>query len=128
MASLANEANETQDKYQRELLLHAKDIEALNLLKSETSNKLSSLQEVEMDKARIEARVIELKNIHATELTNKVEEIKAVQDQLAVVNSQNEALMKQLESVSGQLADLSASGQALDISQSGDVSMNVSVR
>ena len=128
MASLANEANETQDKYQRELLLHAKDIEALNLLKSETSNKLSSLQEVEMDKARIEARVIELKNSHATELTNKVEEIKAVQDQLAVVNSQNEALMKQLESVSGQLADLSASGQALDISQSGDVSMNVSVR
>ena len=129
MASLSSEAQEMQDKYQREILLHAKDIEALNQLKSETKDKMTNLEEIEADKARIEARVQQLKTVHSAEMADKSEELKAVQSQLELVTSQNEALMKQLESVSGQLSDLSASGHVLDTSHSAaDTSMNVSIR
>ena len=57
------------------------------------------------------------------------QEVSALRAQVEVLSEQNKLLMNQIESVSGQLRDISASGQVLDTSNLDTSGLaNVSVR
>ena len=126
---LAEESADAQEKYQHELLLHAKDIEQLNLLKAESKNTVSNMEEVELEKRKAEAKIAELKESYKKDGENMNQEVSALRAQVEVLSEQNKLLMNQIESVSGQLRDISASGQVLDTSNLDTSGLaNVSVR
>ena len=130
MESLGREAREAQDKYERELLLHAQNIEKLNKLKSEVSNRSLHVDELEMERARAEVQMKELEQKYAEEAQQRAGEMVVLREQLDLANRENSALLTQLESVSQQLVDVSATGRALDSSQLLDASLvsNTSLR
>ena len=130
MESLGQEAREAQDKYERELLLHAQNIEKLNKLKSEVSNRSLHVDELEMERARAEVQMKELEQKYAEEAQQRAGEMVVLREQLDLANRENSALLTQLESVSQQLVDVSATGRALDSSQLLDASLvsNTSLR
>ena len=105
---LSVECKEAQDKYQQELLLHAKDIEQLNKLKEESFSNKSSLEEVELGKERMESSIAELKKAHTEEEEKLRDELGLLREQVSVIGEENRALLNQLETVSGQLADVSS--------------------
>ena len=130
MESLGREAREAQDKYERELLLHAQNIEKLNKLKSEVSNRSLNVDELERERARAEVQMKELEQKYAEEAQQRAGEMVVLREQLDLANRENSALLTQLESVSQQLVDVSATGRALDSSQLLDASLvsNTSLR
>ena len=130
MESLGREAREAQDKYERELLLHAQNIEKLNKLKSEVSNRSLHVDELEMERSRAEVQMKELEQKYAEEAQQRAGEMVVLREQLDLANRENSALLTQLESVSQQLVDVSATGRALDSSQLLDASLvsNTSLR
>ena len=105
---LSVECKEAQEKYQHELLLHAKDIEQLNTLKEESYSNKFSLEEVELGKERMETRIAELKKAHSEEKEKWENELGLLREQLSVIGEENRALLNQVETVSGQLADVSS--------------------
>jgi len=122
---LAAEAKEAQEKYQVELVNHAKDIEEVNRLKGEKSSSASNLEEVELEKKRTENSLAEIKASMQSELDLRSKNLSSVQEQLAVLTQENKAMYNQLELVSGQLKDVSATGQMLNTSVG---ELNVSTR
>jgi len=128
MAALAAECAEAQEKYNQELCMHAKHIETLNQLKTETSVKLSNMDEIQIEKRKMEADVSDMKESFTRQTNCMDAEITALKEQVEVLTEENRALMNQIESVSGQLADVSASAQTLDTSQSQLDISNVSAR
>lgn len=129
MASLGQEAREAQEKYERELLLHAQNIEKLNKLKETVSSSSLHLDELELERSRAEARVKELEAKHEAEADTLTKEVSVLKEQLDVANRENAALLAQLESVSQQLVDVSAMGRTLDSSQlDASIVSNTSVR
>ncbi len=128
MASLSQESADAQEKYERELLAHAQNIEKLNKLKDEVNSRSSHLADLEQERSRAQARVTELEEKYAAESQHRAEELAVLREQLQVAGEQNAALLSQLESVSGQLLDVSGRNAALDSSsQQLDVS-NTSFR
>jgi nucleoprotein TPR len=130
MTSLGQEAREAQDKYERELLLHAQNIEKLNKLKAEVSSHSLHVDELEMERARSEAQVKELEQKYAAKADNWAAEMAVLREQLDLAAKENTALLSQLESVSQQLVDVSASGRVLDTSQAlnASIASNTSIR
>jgi nucleoprotein TPR len=116
VASLSQESADAQEKYERELLAHAQNIEKLNKLKEEVNSRSSHLADLEQERSRAQARVTELEEKYAAESQHRAGELAVLREQLQVAGQQNAALLSQLESVSGQLLDVSGRNAALDSS------------
>ena len=123
-----NESKETQEKYEREIVQHARDIEALSRLKQELKN-TNNKADMDLERKKHEDQVKLLEEKHMTELNVLKQGKTAVDQQLEVLSAQNENLLSQLESVSKQLTDmtnagLNTSGHGQDSSMVSNVSIN----
>ena len=123
-----NESKETQEKYEREIVQHARDIEALSRLKQELKN-TNNKADMDLERKKHEDQVKLLEEKHMTELNVLKQGKTAVDQQLEVLSAQNENLLSQLESVSKQLTDmtnagLNTSGHGQDSSIVSNVSIN----
>ncbi len=99
-------AREAQEKYQRELLLHAKDIEELTTLKSSMTARQAELSEIaESKRAAEEARDKAVAVMAETESTHKAEYEK-LKEQFGVVEEENKSLHDQLGTVTQQMTSL----------------------
>ena len=105
-----NEAKETQEKYEREIVQHARDIEALTKLKQELKNNTNSQADMEHEKTKYEEQVKLLETRHETEVNVLRQDKEAVDQQLVTLSAQNENLLGQLERVSKQLTDMTSAG------------------
>ena len=116
LLALADESKEAQEKYERELLLHAKDIETLNTLKADSQARNSNLEEVELEKKRAEDRVQEIKDNFEAESARLTGDLAVLKEQVANLTGENKVLLDQVESMSGQLVDLSNTAHNVDTS------------
>ena len=119
-----SEARETQEKYEREIVQHARDIEALSKLKQEIKNSSNSKVDIDLEKKKHENEIKILEEKHLAEISVIKQDKTAVDQQLSALSSQNENLLAQLERVSKQLTDMTATG--LNTSATADSSMNTS--
>jgi len=131
--SLANankwmaEARETQEKYEREIVQHARDIEALSRLKQEIKNSSNIKADLDIEKRIFEEQVKTLQSKHESDMSVLKQDKSAVDQQLEVLTAQNENLMSQLERVSKQLGDMTAAGLNTSGTAAADSSINVSI-
>merc|ERR1712013_481609 len=107
---LGNEAREAQEKYEREIVQHAKDIETLNKLKNDMKSKSNNKVEWESERKRINEKMNTLTKKHKEELQNMKNERMKITEQLDAVTGENSSLHKQLELVSQQMTDMTAAG------------------
>merc|ERR1719270_2407407 len=105
-----NESKETQEKYEREIVQHARDIEALSRLKQEIKNSSNIKADLDIEKRIFEEQVKTLQSKHESDMSVLKQDKSAVDQQLEVLTAQNENLMSQLERVSKQLGDMTAAG------------------
>merc|ERR1712038_1048779 len=105
-----NETKETQEKYEREIVQHARDIEALSKLKQEVKNTSNNRADVELEKKKHDDEIKLLQEKHLEQLNVVKQDKVAVDQQLAALSSQNENLLAQLERVSKQLTDMTSAG------------------
>ena len=105
-----NETKETQEKYEREIVQHARDIEALSKLKQEVKNSSNNRADVELEKKKHDDEIKLLQEKHLEQLNVVKQDKVAVDQQLAALSSQNENLLAQLERVSKQLTDMTSAG------------------
>merc|ERR1719370_2192288 len=103
---LGNEAREAQEKYEREIVQHAKDIETLNKLKNDMKSKSSNKVEWESERKRINEKMNTLTKKHKEEVQN--------------MKNERMKITEQLEAVSQQMTDMTAAG--LNTSGSADAS------
>ena len=118
------EARETQEKYEREIVQHARDIEALSKLKQEMKNSSNSKVDMDLERKKHENEMKLIEEKHLSEINVVRQEKTAVDQQLTAVSAQNQNLLVQLENVSKQLTDMTTSG--LNSSAPADSSMNTS--
>jgi len=123
---LGKEAREAQEKYEREIVQHAKDIETLNKLKNDIKSKSSHKAEWESERKRLNEKMNTLTKKHKEELQNLKNEKMKINEQLEAVSGENSSLHKQLERVSQQMTDMTAAG--LNTSGSADTSLNTSLQ
>merc|ERR1712079_38289 len=105
-----NETKETQEKYEREIVQHARDIEALSKLKQDVKNTSNNRADVELEKKKHDDEIKLLQEKHLEQLNVVKQDKVAVDQQLAALSSQNENLLAQLERVSKQLTDMGSAG------------------
>merc|ERR1719464_2713509 len=91
-------------------MLHAKDIEALNKLKSEIREKKVDMGEIENEKKKMNSKMAELAEEHAKEIAKIRAEAESVTAQVEAVTGENAALHRQVETATQQMADMAAAG------------------
>ena len=121
-----SEARETQEKYEREIVQHARDIEALSKLKQDMKNSSNNKVDMEIEKKRFAEEIKVIEEKHLAEINVVKQDKTAVDQQLVVLSSQNENLLAQLERVSKQLTDMTNAGLNASSSAPADSSMNTS--
>ena len=121
-----SEARETQEKYEREIVQHARDIEALSKLKQDLKNSSNNKVDMEIEKKRFAEEIKVIEEKHLAEINVVKQDKTAVDQQLVVLSSQNENLLAQLERVSKQLTDMTNAGLNASSSAPADSSMNTS--
>ena len=124
----SSEARETQEKYEREIVQHARDIEALSKLKQEIKNSSNNQADFDMEVKKHKDQVKLLEEKHATEMSVVKQDKLAVDQQLEALSSQNENLLGQLERVSKQLTDMTtAAGLNTSGTAETSISANISI-
>ena len=94
------EAREAQENYERKMLLHAKDVEALNKLKAEFMERKVDLNETENLKWIMDERLERQAGEHSAEVARLKAEASSLQDQVTAMQGENSALHSQVETAS----------------------------
>jgi len=118
---------EAQESYERELLMHAKDVEIMNQLKTKVSAHQSELDNAKEAKRKAEDKLSKDRTYKDKQIEKIKNKSSTTSEQLDLISKQNAALHKQLESMSQKMADMSAAG--LNTSGGGsnvNTSLNVS--
>ncbi|XP_074635323.1 nucleoprotein TPR-like isoform X3 [Acropora palmata] len=97
-------AKEAQDKYERELLLHANDVQALTTIKTEFQEQSSRFQEIEDRAVAAEQKLQQHLSSWEEQKKAKTSETKKLEARCADLVNQNSTLHSQLEKMSAQLA------------------------
>ena len=118
-----------QEKYENEIVQHARDIEALKNLKDEIKSTTNTKADLDMERNKFEQKLKQVEENHTAEVGVINQEKESLDKQLELVTAQNKNLMEQLENVSKQLSDmtnagLNTSGVAADTSMVSNVSLD----
>ncbi|CAH3109789.1 unnamed protein product [Pocillopora meandrina] len=97
-------AAEAQDKYERELVLHANDVQALSTAKEQLQEQSSKFKEVEDRALAAEQKLEEYAKSWEDQKKAKASEAKKLEARCADLVNQNSMLHGQLEKLSSQLA------------------------
>ncbi|KAJ7387616.1 hypothetical protein OS493_000951 [Desmophyllum pertusum] len=97
-------ATEAQDKYERELVLHANDVQALTSVKEQFQEQSSKFQEIEDRALAAEQKLQEYTSSWEDQKKAKASEAKKIEARCADLVNQNSTLHSQLEKLSAQLA------------------------
>ncbi|XP_077991395.1 nucleoprotein TPR-like [Glandiceps talaboti] len=104
-------AAESQDKYEREFLLHAADVQQLVVVKEQLTGFNAKLTESEEKAKRAEDELTTSKASWEERFRIQKSEIDQIQSRSSELNKQNNALHEQIEAVSAQLVAFQQKGK-----------------
>ncbi|XP_078263731.1 translocated promoter region b, nuclear basket protein isoform X1 [Rhinoraja longicauda] len=99
----ARVASEAQNKYERELMLHAADVEALQIAKEQVSTNAQVRQKLEDTAQRAEAQMLECKAAKAEIERMLKDEVTKLTARCEDLQKQNKMLLEQVESLSDKI-------------------------
>ncbi|CAE1241745.1 TPR [Acanthosepion pharaonis] len=108
-------AAEAQDKYQRELMLHAADMEAMSTLKKEAIEHSQKLEAAKEEAKQATATLTEAKNSWTEQERIMKNENGQIESRCTDLNRQNAILHEQLGQLSKQVAYIQKSAESSDI-------------
>ncbi|BFY99561.1 hypothetical protein BsWGS_02600 [Bradybaena similaris] len=102
----ADVASEAQDKYQRELMLHAADVEALTAVKKQFEDMQEHLQQSQEETIIYEKQLTDAKTSWSEQERVYKEEIKMLETRCDELTKQNRTLHEQMTKLSSQVASI----------------------